>query len=82
MDFAAYSNNNVMVMKRRTNYLPGMNLRKTMKKAVAQVPIIHIATPPFELGYKPTDDDLLEMEVRRMAHAKAKAKGLPCPQNP
>ena len=23
--------------------------------------------------------DLLEMEVRMMAHAKAKAKGLPCP---
>ncbi|KAK4597078.1 hypothetical protein RGQ29_014899 [Quercus rubra] len=34
------------------------------------------------MGYKPTDDDLLEMEVRRMAHAKAKAKGLPCPLEP
>ena len=58
------------------NYLPEMNLRKTVKKATAQVPIIPTATPPFGLGYNPTDDDLLEMEVRRMALAKAKAKGL------
>ena len=28
----------------------------------------------------PTDDDLLEMEVRKMA--RAKAKGLPCPLEP
>ena len=64
------------------NYLLGMNLRKTVKKATAQVPIIPTATPPFGLGYKPTNDDLLEMEVRRMARAKAKAKGLPCPPEP
>ena len=44
--------------------------------------MIPTATPPFGLGYKPTDDDLLEMEVRRMARAKAKAKGLPCPPEP
>ena len=44
--------------------------------------MIPTATPPFGLGYKPTDDDLLEMEVRRMARAKAKAKGLPCPPKP
>ena len=82
MDFAPYSNNNVVVMMRRMNYLIGMNLGKTVKKATAQVPIIPIATPPFGLGYKPTNDDLLEMEVRRMARAKAKAKGLPCPLEP
>ena len=29
-----------------------------------------------------TDDDLLEMEVRKMARAKAKAIGLPCPPEP
>ena len=82
MDFAPYSNNNVMAMIRRMNYLLGMNLRKTIKKATAQVPIIPTATPPFELGYKPTNDDLLKMEIKRMAHAKAKAKGLPCPPEP
>ncbi|KAK9988719.1 hypothetical protein SO802_028958 [Lithocarpus litseifolius] len=69
-------------MMRRMNYLPGMNLGKTMKNATAQVPIIPTATPPFALGYKPTDDDLLEMEVRKIARAKAKAKGLPCPPKP
>jgi len=53
-----------------------------MKKPIVQVPMIPITTPPFRLGYKPTDDDLLEMEVRKMARAKAKAKGLPWPQNP
>jgi len=65
---------------RRMNYLPGMNLGKTVKKPIVQDLIIPTAT--FGLGYKPTDDDLLEMEVRKMAQAKAKAKGLPCPSNP
>ena len=82
MDFAPYNNNNVMAMMRRINYLPRMNLRKTVKKATAQVPIILTATPPFGLGYNPIDDDLLEMEVRRMTRAKAKVKGLPCPPKP
>ena len=59
-----------------------MNLGKTVKKPIVQVPMIPTATPPFGLGYKPTGDDFLEMEVRRMAHSKAKAKGIPCPQNP
>ena len=44
--------------------------------------MIPTATPLFGLGYKPTNDDLLEMEVRKMAQAKAKAKGLPCPLEP
>ena len=59
-----------------------MNLGKTRKKAIAQVPIIPTTTLPFGLGYKPIDDDLLEIEVRRMARAKAKTKGLPCPSEP
>ena len=82
MDFAPYSNNNVVAIMRKMNYLPGMNLGKTVKEATAQVPIIPIATPPFGVGYKPTDDDLLEMDVRRMAHAKAKVWGPPCPSEP
>ena len=41
-----------------------------------------MVTPPFRLGYKPTNDDLLEMDVRRMARAKAKAKGLPSSLEP
>ena len=82
MDFAPYSNNNVVAMMKRMNYLLGMNLGKTVKKSIVQDPIIPTTTPPFGLGYKPTDDDLLEMEMRRMARAKAKAKGLPCPLEP
>ena len=82
MDFAPYSNNNVVAMMKRMNYLLGMNLGKTVKKSTVQDPIIPTTTPPFGLGYKPTDDDLLEMEMRRMARAKAKAKGLPCPMEP
>ena len=57
MDFALYKNNMVAMM-RRMNYLPGMNLGKTMKKPIVLDLIIPIATPPFRLGYKPTDDDL------------------------
>ena len=82
MEFDPYSNNNVVAMIRKMNYLPRMNLRKTVKEATAQVPTIPTTTPPFGLGYKPTDDDLLEMEVRRMVHAKAKEKGLLCPLKP
>ena len=74
MDFAPYGNNNVAAMMRRMNYLLGMNLERTMKKPTVQVPMIPTARPPFGLGYKPTDNDLLEMEVRKMARAKAKAK--------
>ena len=35
MDFAPYNNDNVVAMMRRMNYLPGMNLGKTVKKATA-----------------------------------------------
>lgn len=82
MDFSPYSNNNVVAMMRKMNYLLGMNFGKTVKNATTQVPIILTATPLFGLSYKPTDDDLLQMEVRRMVCAKAKAKWLPCPPEP
>ena len=32
MDFAPYSNNNMVAMMRRMSYLLGMNLGRTMKK--------------------------------------------------
>ena len=82
MDFAPCSNNNVVAMVRRINYLPGMNLGRTVKKPTIHDLMIPTVTPPFKVGYKPTDDDLLEMEVRKMARDKAKAKGLPCPLKP
>ena len=63
MDFDPYCNNNVVAMMRKMSYFPGMNLGKTVKEAVVRVPKIPTATPPFGLGYKPTDDDLLELEV-------------------
>ena len=59
-----------------------MSLGKTVKEAVIRVSTILTATPPFRLGYKPTNDDLLEMELRKMASAKAKVKGLPCLPKP
>jgi len=49
------------------NYLPRMNLGRTVKKPIVQVSTIPTGTPPFGLGYRPTDDDLIEMEVRKMA---------------
>ena len=79
MDFVPYGNNSVVAMMRRMNYFPGMNFGRVVKKPTVQDLAIPIATSPFGQGYKPTDDDLLEMEVRKMARAKAKAKGLPCP---
>ena len=82
VDFAPYGNNNVVAMMRRMNYLPGMNLGRAVKKPTIQDLAIPTVTPPFGQGYKPTNDDLLEMDFKRMARAKAKAKGLPCPQEP
>ena len=67
MDFAFYGNNNVVAMMRRMNDLPRMILGRAVKKPTVQDLAIPTATPPFRLGYKPTNDDLLEMEVRRMA---------------
>ena len=63
MDFTPYGKNNVVAMMRRMNYLLGMNLGKAVEKPIVQDLAIPTATPPFRLGYKPTDDDLLEMEI-------------------
>jgi len=67
MDFSSYRNNNVVLIMRRMNYLSGMNLGRTVKKPTIQVLTISTTTPPFRLGYKPPDDDLLVMEIRKMA---------------
>ena len=67
MDFAPYGNNNVVAIMRRMNYPFGMNLGRVVKKPTIQDLVNPTATPPFGLGYKPTDDDLLEMEVRKTA---------------
>ena len=82
IDFDPYINNYMVAMMRKMSYFPRMNLGKIVKKAAVQVPTIPTTTPPFGLGYKPTDDDLIEMEVRRISCTKAKAKGLPCPLEP
>ena len=47
MDFAPYSNNNMVAMMRRMNYLPRMNLGKTVKKPIVQDLMIPTTTPPF-----------------------------------
>ena len=44
-----------------------MTLGKVVKKPAIQDLAIPTATPPFGLGYKPSDDDFLEMEIRKMA---------------
>ena len=82
MDFIPYGNNNAVVMMRRINYFLDINLGKVVKKPTIQDLAIPTATPPFTLSYKPTDDNFLEMEMRKMVRAKAKAKGLPCPLEP
>ena len=82
VDFAPYGNKNVVAMMKRMNYLPRMNLGRAVKKPTIKDLAIPTATPTFRLGYKPNNDDLLEIEVRKMTQAKAKAKGLPCPPEP
>ena len=67
MGFAPYGNNNVVAMMRRMNYLLGMNLGRAVKKPTIQDLAIPTTIPPFRLGYKPIDDDLLEIEMTKMA---------------
>ncbi|KAL0008446.1 hypothetical protein SO802_009948 [Lithocarpus litseifolius] len=74
--------NNAVVMMRKMSYFLGMSLGKIVKGPAIQAPTIPIATPPFGLGYNHTDEDLLEMELKKMACTKAKAKGLPSPLEP
>ena len=81
MDFAPYGNNNVVAMMRRMNYLLGMNLRRAMKKPTVQDLATSTTTPPFRLGYKLTEDDLLEMEVRRWSKPRPKQKDFLVLQN-
>ena len=45
-----YNNDDMVAMMRRMNYLLGMNLGKTVKKATTQVPIIPNVIPSFGLG--------------------------------
>ena len=59
MDFDPYGNNNVVTMMRKMSYFSRMSLGKAMKDAAVWVPTIPTVTPPFELGYKSTDDNLL-----------------------
>ena len=80
MDFDPYGNNNVVAIVRKMSFFfffLGMSLGKTMKEAVVRVPTIPTTIPPFRLGYKPMNEDLLEMELKKTARAKAKAKGFP-----
>ena len=72
----------MVAMMKKMSYFLGMNLGKTVKGAVIQAPTIPTAMPPFRLGYNPTNEDLLEMELRKIACAKAKAQGLPNPLEP
>lgn len=59
-----------------------MSLGKTLKEVAVRVTTIPTTTPPFGLGYKPTDGDLLELELRKMARTKTKAKALASPLEP
>ena len=45
-------------------------------KGVHAFPHFSTSIPPFRLGYKPTNDELLENDSNKTARAKAKAQGL------
>lgn len=72
LDFDPYSSPNVVAMMRNMNYFPRMGLGRS-KRGPKSFPKLSMAIPLFGLGYEPTDEDMLEIEVGKMA----KAKGLP-----
>ena len=75
MDFDPYSNVQVIAMMKKMKYFPGMGLGRR-NKGVHAFPHFSTSIPPFGLGYKPTNDELLENDSNKIARAKAKAQGL------
>ena len=75
MDFDPYSNDKVVSMMRKMDYFPGLGLGRNNQGLLNFTS--HATTiPPFGLGYKPTDEDLLEEGLKKIARSKAKVKGL------
>ncbi|KAK4595542.1 hypothetical protein RGQ29_013855 [Quercus rubra] len=75
IDFDPYSNVQVIAMMKKMKYFPGMGLGRR-NKGVHAFPHFSTSIPPFGLGYKPTNDELLENDSNKTARAKAKAQGL------
>ena len=75
MDFDPYSNDKVVSMKRKMDYFPGLGLGRN-NQGLPNFTSYVTTIPPFGLGYKPTDEDLLEEGLKKIAHSKAKVKGL------
>ena len=75
MDFDPYSNDKVVSMMRKMDYFPSLGLGRNnqgLLNFTSHAPTI----PPFGLGYKPTNEDLLEEGLKKIACSKAKVKGL------
>lgn len=81
LDFDPYSSPNVFAMMRNMNNFPGIGLGRS-KRGPKSFPKLSMAIPPFGLGYEPTNEDMLEIEVEKMAKNKAKAEVLPYQPNP
>ena len=75
MDFDPYSHVQVIAMMKKMKYFPGMGLGGH-NNGVHVFPHFSTSIPPFGLGYKPTNDELLENDSNKTARAKAKAQGL------
>jgi len=75
MDFDPYNNDKVVSMMRKMDYFPGLGLGRN-NQGLPNFTSYVTTIPPFGLGYKPTDEDLLEEGLKKIAHSKAKVKGL------
>ena len=75
MDFDPYSNVQVIAMMKKMKYFPRMGLGRH-NQGVHVFPHFSTSIPTFGLGYKPTNNELLENDSKKTTRAKAKAQGL------
>uniref|UniRef100_A0A2N9H6N0 G-patch domain-containing protein n=1 Tax=Fagus sylvatica TaxID=28930 RepID=A0A2N9H6N0_FAGSY len=71
-----YSNDKVVTMIRGMGYFPGMGLGRK-DQGIAEFQDYPKAIPTFGLGYKPTEEELLQKKERFLARIEAQNKGLP-----
>ncbi|GMY09100.1 serine/threonine-protein kinase ATM-like [Fagus crenata] len=73
--YAPYSNDKVVTMIRGMGYFPGMVLGRK-DQGMAEFQDYPKAIPTFGLGYKPTEEDLLQKKERVLARIEAQNKDL------
>ena len=72
--FDSYANVAVANMLKKMNYFPGLGLGRN-QQGLSKFPTYLTATPPFGLGYVPTEEDIEDQKVKARERALTWAQG-------